>query len=319
MGEEALVRAADTSKFNWTATHPLFGSVVHAVCFGSRGDERTAQAYGNLLLADDDEARKRLDLLQYTLEQGADPHITASEDYGGWILGRSDMAQDDVFHVQLGGTSAVSGLLAAKRGLRLAEAQNVVWRAGFEKIGRALDLVSQAGTWRGDVARASVSERVLETWAGVLADVSTADTVILAQEKDASDAGDGIRAHSAVLRAASPVLAAMLSPGMREGDRQEIFVRGCSQAAVKVVLAVLYTSGLPGDMADLHADTLIEAMSLAHRWSAQHAVHILGTAIGKALDARVIESAMEVARLLNVPTLLTDCKRFYHRVQGVAQ
>jgi len=312
MGEETLIRRADTSAFNWKGTHPRFGSVVHAVCFGliAHVDEHAVdgyKAYYDLITDDDEGVQKRLALLEYTMEQGADPHIIAPktcDDSRSWEHDDdADLATPGVHFAE---KNAVTCLLSAKRVVTLAMAEGD-WSRKVERIDRALDLVSRASR-RRDFARASVSERVLDTWAGVLADASTADVVILVQEDGAGDAR--VHAHSAVLRAASPVLAAMLSQGMREGDRREISVRDCSRAAVKVLLALLYTSGLPAELADASADTLIEAMTLAHRWNVQHVVQMLAPAIAKVLDPQVIESAMEVAMSLNMTKLLHDCRQF---------
>jgi len=330
MGEETLIRRADTSAFNWKGTHPRFGSVVHAVCFGliAHVDEHAVdgyKAYYDLITDDDEGVQKRLALLEYTMEQGADPHIIAPktcDDSRSWEHDDdADLATPGVHFAE---KNAVTCLLSAKRVVTLAMAEGD-WSRKVERIDRALDLVSRASR-RRDFARASVSERVLDTWAGVLADTSTADVAILVQEEPGALGKEGrerergqvnpggggakIHAHSAVLRAASPVLAAMLSQGMREGDRREISVRDCSRAAVKVLLALLYTSGLPAELADASADTLIEAMTLAHRWNVQHVVQMLAPAIAKVLDPQVIESAMEVAMSLNMTKLLHDCRQF---------
>ncbi|CAJ1424377.1 unnamed protein product, partial [Effrenium voratum] len=154
--------------------------------------------------------------------------------------------------------------------------------------------------------KATVPEELLEMWARLLADSSTADLRICIS--GSTGEVSELNAHSVVLRAASPVLNAMLSGCMQEASGR-VSVENVSLAAAKVLLSLMYTGSLPLDL-DAQSTVVLEAMCLAHRWQVQYVVHILVSAAEKALTPETFEPTADCAIRLQLPELLAICRSF---------
>uniref|UniRef100_A0A7S2PC89 BTB domain-containing protein n=1 Tax=Zooxanthella nutricula TaxID=1333877 RepID=A0A7S2PC89_9DINO len=249
------------------------------------------------------------------MEQGADPHVVAPEtcNFEPSFM-HDENAELNTKPIRFSGKTAIECLLAAKRVLTQADPD--AWGKGIDDIGRALTILSEARSPPG-MAKIPVSEGVVDTWAAVLADAQSADVAIRAlagpegrERGRAAEGGKVLHAHSVVLRAASPVLAAMLSKGMREGERKEIDLEDCGYREVQVLLSLMYTSSLPGDEEEPSAHTLLEALRLAHRWQARQVVEILEAGLAKALKKETLEPILEEALALGLPRLSQACKVF---------
>ena len=72
------------------------------------------------------------------------------------------------------------------------------------------------------------------------------------------DDEDTLLAHAGILRAASPVLDAMLSGCMQEAAGRQLHVENATSMAVKVFLALMYTGSLPLDL-EPTCHTILEA------------------------------------------------------------
>jgi len=334
MGEEALIRTGDTSAFPWTATHPHFGSVIHAICFGHLAvlDGEPHTKYDDLITDSDSGVQTRFSLLELAVRRGAHPHVVAPstcdlalpgtyfQDSDEENEGEEDKEEDDEddidrLEVSFAGKTAMVSLLEYKRVI-FSFNDEAEWAVeSARRIDRALEIVASAGRW-GEASRVLVPEPMLDTWAAVLADTSTADVVIRTcaphGQGSVAHAGDRqVRAHSSVLRAASPVLNAMLSQSaMCEGTRKEIALEDCSPDGVKVILALIYTSSLPGDDEEPSVETLMEALSLAHRWHVRHVVEMLEGMLASRLNIQSFEQIMELALRLDLSKLLQAGRTF---------
>lgn len=319
-----MVRRTDTTSFNWAASHPRFGSVVHTICFGLIAYDEDAserEKYKAMIVQG---SNKRLSLLEFAMTQGADPHVVAPITCNSrqcWQGGEGEVTEG----VRFAGKTAIECLLSTKAVVAQAKGD---WEEELETIDRALDIVSRPLSSR-DCTRVPVCERVVDTWATVMADSASADVVIYTRPEDcqptyysavsavgaacaAGSFAGQVNAHSNVLRAASPVLSAMLSQvRMREGARREITLEDCSIEAVQVLVSLIYTASLPADEAEPEVSTLLEALALAHRWQVQHVVEILAQAVAKRLDdVHDFEAATETALQLNLAELLAACRAF---------
>merc|ERR1719203_1128961 len=166
-----------------------------------------------------------------------------------------------------------------------------------------------------------VVEEVVSTWEAALQDVATTDVTIrvLPGGADSGEDTQGspaeVRAHSAVLQGASSVLKAMLSQqGMREGANGVIEVNGCSAAAVRLLLSLVYTgapcNGPSGEEEDFTSSTILAALDLAHRWQLLHVVQLLSAAASRRVDADTFEAAADAALRLELPFLLAACRAY---------
>lgn len=117
-----------------------------------------------------------------------------------------------------------------------------------------------------------------------------------------------LRAHATVLRSASKVLRAMLSPAFREGSTARVEV-DCESAAVKLLLSVIYT-GEEVDEGEAPPDSLLAAVELAHQWDVGHAVAALEAAAARRIDDERLGRAAEVAARLQLPQLSPACMAF---------
>merc|ERR1719401_1878563 len=95
---------------------------------------------------------------------------------------------------------------------------------------------------------------------------------------------------------------------MREGAQREITLEDCSMGAVQVFISLIYTATLPADEADPEVDTLLEALTLAHRWHAQHVVEMIAEAVARRLDTQTFEAIIGTALQLSLSKLLAACR-----------
>lgn len=169
------------------------------------------------------------------------------------------------------------------------------------------------------VPRVLVAEGVVEAWDNLLNSGEGADVTIACRGSggSAESAGGGespgaaaarLSAHRFVLRSASHVLSAMLSPAFREGSTARIEV-DFEPAAVRLLLSLIYTGEELHD-ADAPVDVMLGALELAHRWDVGHAVAALECALARAIDEERFGRLMEVAARLSLPELRPACVAF---------
>eukprot|EP00443_Scrippsiella_acuminata_P120015 CAMPEP_0115752796 /NCGR_PEP_ID=MMETSP0272-20121206/95984_1 /TAXON_ID=71861 /ORGANISM="Scrippsiella trochoidea, Strain CCMP3099" /LENGTH=385 /DNA_ID=CAMNT_0003198073 /DNA_START=41 /DNA_END=1196 /DNA_ORIENTATION=- len=306
MGEEALIRTGDTSAFPWTATHPHFGSVIHAICFGHLAvlDGEPHTKYDDLITDSDSGVQTRFSLLELAVRRGAHPHVVAPstcdlalpgtyfQDSDEENEGEEDKEEDDEddidrLEVSFAGKTAMVSLLEYKRVI-FSFNDEAEWAVeSARRIDRALEIVASAGRW-GEASRVLVPEPMLDV----------IRTCAPHGQGSVAHAGDRqVRAHSSVLRAASP-------------SRKEIALEDCSPDGVKVILALIYTSSLPGDDEEPSVETLMEALSLAHRWHVRHVVEMLEGMLASRLNIQSFEQIMELALRLDLSKLLQAGRTF---------
>lgn len=117
-----------------------------------------------------------------------------------------------------------------------------------------------------------------------------------------------VRAHSVVLRRASPVLEALLASPMREGQTGVLRVEGASEQAVRLLLQLVYTGTTTGE--DPEVPELLGAMDLAHRWQITHIVDMLEWALAGKVTLGHLNSLCEGAVLKGLPVLRNACRSF---------
>lgn len=318
MGKEKALKGVDTSNFDWCGLHPDFGSPLHAVLFGKIRDEAGTESsdesttngdgFGDLIGDDISEKQARLMLLRLAMDKGADPDAIAPSSCDVqkfWFLEKRGQRKETK-SIVFAGKSAFQCLLAAERAIKMTDAAD--WKEDLEAIDEAIEILSRSNTLWSSIP---VSEGVIETWESVLGDTESADVSISVEAPENVEAAQKVFAHSAVLRASSPVLKAMLSTtGMREGARKIIEVKDCSVQALRLLLSLVYTGTTSASNEEPRAFTMLVALDLAHRWQMLHVVHVLAAALQRHLDLECFEPVMDAALRFQLPSLLSACRAF---------
>lgn len=163
--------------------------------------------------------------------------------------------------------------------------------------------------------RVQVAERVVQIWAAALDDEARADVELVPVD----DSEVPVRAHSLLLRCASPVLKASLDSTMQEGITKRIRVHGASTAALRHVLVMMYTGCSEGD--ELPVEVQLDALDLAHRWQVEHVVTALDLVLARRLgqelrgqplerQERLLDELLTAAVLKSMPRLRTACHAY---------
>lgn len=106
-----------------------------------------------------------------------------------------------------------------------------------ELLNEVIDRYAEFAARGPCAARVLVPEAVVNCWQRCLEDQAAADLVIVAPDGKT-------RTHALLLRQSSPVVAAMLSAGMCEGEQREVRVQE-STRVVELFLRLLYTGCVP--------------------------------------------------------------------------
>lgn len=266
--------------------------------------------YSDIVLATEAGTKQRLNLLKLALEYGASPDICAPASCIrclSWRWFEKDEWTEDVIPANKTG---VETLLAVKRALLKSESTTpkAAVHKKIQDVDKAL-LTLFSEPCRPQSQKALVPEELLEMWARFLGDTTADVRICISSNKTGDEIYETISAHSGVLRAASPVLNAMLSGCMQEAAGREVSVENVSTLAIKVLLSLMYTGSLPTDL-DAQSNTILEALNLAHRWQVQYVVQILVSAAEKQLTLETFEVIAESAIRLQLENLLEICRSF---------
>eukprot|EP00928_Gymnodinium_smaydae_P072340 TRINITY_DN55708_c0_g1_i1.p1 TRINITY_DN55708_c0_g1~~TRINITY_DN55708_c0_g1_i1.p1 ORF type:complete len:476 (+),score=69.76 TRINITY_DN55708_c0_g1_i1:44-1471(+) len=117
-----------------------------------------------------------------------------------------------------------------------------------------------------------------------------------------------IRAHSVVLRNASKVLRAMLSPSFQEGRTAKIELQH-DASAVRLILTLLYVGEEPDD-SDISVETLLNAVELGHQWDVGYVVAMLEAVLVKRLHDETFILIAETAARLQLAQLAPACVQY---------
>ncbi|CAE6967785.1 BT4 [Symbiodinium natans] len=112
---------------------------------------------------------------------------------------------------------------------------------------------------------AFLAKGIVELWEKSLAAKASHDLTI--------ETADGmVTAHAHMMKAASPVVSAMLESPMKEGRTQCIEIKDTSNKAASLLLEIMYTCSAQEEP---DRETALHALDLAHRWHAEVVVAIL--------------------------------------------
>ncbi|CAK9068118.1 unnamed protein product [Durusdinium trenchii] len=149
-------------------------------------------------------------------------------------------------------------------------------------------------------ARISIRQGIVDLWERCLMDTSSQDLTF--------NTADGeVTAHSHVLAQASPVVAAMLSSPMKEGQKCLIEVKDASSNSVSLFLELLYTCSTK---LDPDYQMVLQALDVAHRWQVEVVVTILADLLQGMITDESFVAIAEHSVLKGLENLKTAARRF---------
>jgi len=279
--------------WDWNQIHPVHGTPLMAIVSeGIRWGENRS------------EVAAVWRLLRWCFSQGADPRkeapVSVSGRSGGY--GGSD-AWPKIESEPHAGHSAISLAIAIEAKLSKHQAK---YDAQIRNAQKMFQLMAEfVPARRGSVV--AVPEAVADIWEGVLLDSRCSDAELRISLPDGK-LGGAIRAHSAVLRRASPVLDALFASPMREGQTGVVRVEGATDEGVRLLLQLIYTGTITGE--DPEVPELLIAMDLAHRWQIGHVVEMLEWSLAGKVDVAHFNALCEAAVLKGLPALRSACRSF---------
>jgi len=232
-GDVAVVRAAPTG-FDACGIHPRYGSVLTAFL------QALLNLEGRFLQEAHNRGRRAKDLIEELGRRGARPDLVIqSASFEVKSLYRDWRITGDVTAMQVV-TQMRNDLLRCRyedltdRSEDDAESADADAGILTELIERYAELAVQNGR---SMPRSLIPDAVVDTWERCLKDRASADVDLVSPDGRAC-------CHSLILARASPVVAAMLASGMREGQSREVMLQEPVRVA-ELFLSLLYTGCLP--------------------------------------------------------------------------
>jgi len=146
----------------------------------------------------------------------------------------------------------------------------------------------------------AIDEGIVDLWENLLMATDSHDLTI--------DTAEGpVTAHAQMLKAASPVVRAMLESSMKERRTQRIQLNDTPRYAVSLLLEILYTCSSQNEP---DYKTVLSALDLAHRWQVQVVVRILGELLEQMITDESFPSIAEHAALKGLEALRKACQKF---------
>ena len=146
----------------------------------------------------------------------------------------------------------------------------------------------------------AIDEGIVDLWENLLLATDSHDLTI--------DTAEGpVTAHAQMLKAASPVVRAMLESSMKERHTQRVQLNDTPREAVALLLEILYTCSSQNEP---DYKTVLAALDLAHRWQVQVVVRILGELLEQMITDESFASIAEHAALKGLEALKKACQKF---------
>jgi hypothetical protein len=253
------LKAVTPEGFDWSSAKCTTRHVtpLHYVVYGVADDE--------------DKFKDWLEVAEWLLEQGADPRAVAGDFSGDeeveafetWKGNTEDEKKRTKVSLSAYGFSALAFAVTLREHMGSCDAPEE-WLPERNHLKKLIKMFSTPP--RNVSSRASVNTAVVDRWETILRDASTHDVVL-------DSRGGPVTAHSIVLSNASPVLKALLSSAMIEGQLKKINVSDTPLDAIRFFLELVYTGGTKRD--DLDAATALSAIELAHRWQITDVVDMI--------------------------------------------
>lgn len=280
--------------WDWNQIHPKHGTPMMTVV------ENTLRLHH---VTRNSESAPVWELVKHLLSNGADPRKEVENADGhscGW--GGTFPKVEKVFHK---GHSAITLVFAI---LKIIEAHKE-YEMQIKNAQKLLGLFSEYQPIERPL-KIVITESTVDFWETLLLSNRFTDVElnVIGPSLSNQEESGVLRAHSNVLRTASPVLDAILSAPMVEKSSGTIKVEGTSFQSVQLCLKLMYTGSTTAD--DLDAAVLLGALDVAHRWQVIRVVDILEQMLIREIAEETFETILETAILKNLHQLLTACKCF---------
>jgi len=297
-GDLKCLEALAMKGFDFNCHHPTRGyTTLQALILDHLFPLNGFESFAKSLERSDHAVR----VAEWLIKHGADPYLEATQGQEKVPIRRwrhKDIEEESTVTWTPAGHSTVSMLAkirADMRDTKGARWDKVSASRIVEKLVHAMMCIDCEST-PGE--KVTVDSSLLELWDSVLSDSKSHDLTIKC-------ADGSVTAHSHVLSAASPVVAAMLSCGMQEAARREVCV-DCSSDSVQFLLELVYT-GSSGR--DFSTDFGLASLDLAHRWQMHNAVRMLEQAVISVLSEDNFADVVEVVTLKDLAQLKAACRR----------
>eukprot|EP00930_Biecheleria_cincta_P058687 TRINITY_DN44491_c0_g1_i1.p1 TRINITY_DN44491_c0_g1~~TRINITY_DN44491_c0_g1_i1.p1 ORF type:complete len:366 (+),score=66.06 TRINITY_DN44491_c0_g1_i1:75-1100(+) len=290
-----VLKALTPDDFSWSFTHPsnkatlLQWAVLHSFVMASGKD---------------------MDMISWLLDSGADPlqkadtRCTYTHDI--WKLNDKEGTKVTVDCKNLCAIT-VTAKLRQLMDANLRSKQHR-WECYIERLTRYLDLFAEhIAKKKRQRDKISVDASVVEMWESLRVQTSTHDVTFR------TDNGT-IGAHQIVLSRASPVLAAMLSSSMVEGQSKCIQVETAKKNAVTFFLELLYSGT---SCSDIDSSIALSALELSHQWQVDGVTMMLEGALEAMLEDANFDSIAQAAALKDLRRLKSVCVAFASKSRAV--
>ncbi|CAK9068036.1 unnamed protein product [Durusdinium trenchii] len=275
------VKRLRPERIDLVALHPSLGvtMIVHSITQGLRkGDEEA------------------IDTIQWLLSLGASFLQKCNNSRCRHSMWKADNKDATIVTVTYACHSAVSYVAAWKSLLSQRKEDWSRVQAYLTKVLRCFTAQSEALPQ----ARISIRQGIVDLWERCLMDTSSQDLTF--------NTADGeVTAHSHVLAQASPVVAAMLSSPMKEGQKCLIEVKDASSNSVSLFLELLYTCSTK---LDPDYQMVLQALDVAHRWQVEVVVTILADLLQGMITDESFVAIAEHSVLKGLENLKTAARRF---------
>ena len=271
-----------------------------------------------------------MQMLRWLLDRGEDPAEVCQDSSWHWTAYMPSKKDETKIDFEARNHSAVSFCLRARRDFeanmkKLGE-EVADWTKKVEYCTSLLAMLYPAcgnKTRQRQREKMSIDASIVDRWAKMWRDDVSHD-VLLTCDDGSGTAG----AHSGMLSLASPVVRAMLSSAMLEGQTKTIRVQS-SKDAVDLFLEILYTGSLERDIAPpptsgsaggasssaggagaLPLASALAAHELAHSWDVPDVQALIERVLTQMLSDGSFFEIAEVAQLRGAAPLVDACVAF---------
>jgi len=244
-----------------------------------------------------EEQEKCLELIKALRVGGASWTQTCKGGSGTLSIWKGSDPENSKMTVRYGNLSALAFAQAWLRQIHEKEGW-VIWAKEVSYLHQVVEIfLAEAQQSRTKVA---IDEDIVDLWENLLLATDSHDLTI--------DAAEGpVTAHAQMLKAASPVVRAMLESSMKERQTQCIHLNDTPREAVSLLLEILYTCS---SQHEPDYKTVLSALDLAHRWQVQVVVRILGELLAQMITDESFASIAEHAALKGLEALKKACQKF---------
>ena len=203
-------------------------------------------------------------------------------------------------------------LVALRRSFQEARFKDTRWETGKKDVVVLRDLLVEYSNPVAAVPRIRVCGVIVDVWDSVFRGAAKDGDVVLVGSTVAVVPGSSaffeeqeVWAHAHVLKAASPVLRAMLETRFREGEAQRIRTEE-SAVVLRALVGLIYTGSLSAEVAT-NVEVLLDTCRLCYRWQLTVLADLLEVRLARMVTRENLEALLEAAVLHDSSVLRCAC------------